>query len=69
MADEMNVILGFARQLHQLELTDVPPMQHILPLVNVMREDAVQPSMDRVTVLSAAPARIEEYIAVPRTVE
>lgn len=69
MAEEMQGILGLARRLQQLDLTDVPPTQHILPLVNVMREDVVHPSMEKTIVLSAAPARTEDFIAVPRAVE
>ena len=69
MKAEMQGILALARQLQQLDLENIPATQHILPLVNVMREDVVQPSMEREQILSAAPARMDDFIAVPRTVE
>lgn len=69
MTEEMQGILAFARQLQQLDLGGIPPTQHILPLVNVMREDAVQPSLEREQILSAASARTDGFMVVPRAVE
>lgn len=69
LSAEMKGILAFARQLQQLDLTDVPQTQHILDRANVMREDEVSASMPQETVLSAAPSRRDTYITVPRTVE
>ncbi len=66
---EMEAILDFARQLQALDMADVPQTQHILPIVNVLRTDEVQPSLQREQILTAAPARTEEFMAVPRTVE
>lgn len=69
MSADMAEILAFARQLQSIDLDGVPPAQHVLEQRNVLREDEVRPSMPCETVLSAAPAREEDYIAVPRAVE
>lgn len=69
LAQEMAGILEFARQLQLLDMEGVPATQHALDLTNVLRTDEVQPSMSRETILAAAPARKDVYIAVPRTVE
>lgn len=69
LSAEMEGILAFARQLQQLDLTDVPQTQHILDQVNVMRPDEIAPSLPQGTVLTAAPSREDVYISVPRTVE
>ena len=69
LSGEMEEILDFARQLQQLDVEGVPQTQHILDIANVLREDDVQPSLAQDAVLSAAPAREDIFIAVPRTVE
>lgn len=69
LSAEMEGILAFARQLQQLDLTDVPQTQHVLDRVNVMREDEIATSLPQETVLNAAPSREDAYISVPRTVE
>ena len=69
ISEEMKGILAFACQLQQLDLEHVQPTRHIQPLVNVMRDDTVQPSMEREQILAAAPARVDDFIAVPRAVE
>lgn len=69
LSDEMAGILKFARQLQQLDVEDVPQTQHILDIANVLRADDVQPALEQETVLAAAPAREDAFIAVPRTVE
>lgn len=66
---EMAEILALARQLQQVDMTDVPQTQHILPQVNVFRPDEVKEGLPQEAVLSAAPAKADEYIAVPRAVE
>lgn len=69
LSAEMADILSFARQLELLDLQGVEQTQHILDITNVLRADAVRPCLSQETLLSAAPARVDAYIAVPRTVE
>lgn len=66
---EMGSIVAFARQLQTLDVAGVPPTQHIAGLVNVLREDDPQPCLAPEIILSAAPAREDVYLAVPRAVE
>jgi aspartyl-tRNA(Asn)/glutamyl-tRNA(Gln) amidotransferase subunit C len=47
----------------------VEPTSHAVPLVNVMREDAVEPSADREAMMSNAPDRAGELFRVPRIIE
>jgi hypothetical protein len=47
------------------DLDDVEPMAHPLPLANVMRDDVVQPCLDREEVLAAAPAAEDGRFRVP----
>jgi aspartyl-tRNA(Asn)/glutamyl-tRNA(Gln) amidotransferase subunit C len=48
-------VLEHAADIEQLDLDDVPPTSHPLPLVNVMRDDVVGPTLDRDDVLDVAP--------------
>ena len=48
-----------------LDLASVEPMTQPYPLVNVMRDDVVAPSLDRDEVLAAAPAAEDGRFRVP----
>jgi aspartyl-tRNA(Asn)/glutamyl-tRNA(Gln) amidotransferase subunit C len=64
--EQLGVILEHAADVEALELDDVPPTAHPLPLVNVLREDEVRPSVDRDEVLAQAPAAEDGRFRVPR---
>ena len=63
---ELGTILGHARDIEALELDDVAPTAHPLPLENVLRSDEVRPSVDRDEVLAQAPAAEDHRFRVPR---
>ena len=44
----------------------MPPTAHPLPLENVLRDDVVEPSLDRDEVLAQAPAAEDGRFRVPR---
>ena len=50
--EQLGAVLDHANDVAALELDDVPPTAHPLPLVNVLREDVVVPGVDREEVLS-----------------
>ena len=54
------------REVSALDIADVPPTAHPLPLVNVLRADEVRPSVPRDEVLAAAPAVEDDRFRVPR---
>ncbi|MDY3983519.1 MAG: Asp-tRNA(Asn)/Glu-tRNA(Gln) amidotransferase subunit GatC [Veillonellaceae bacterium] len=62
-------ILTYVEQLEELDLTDVQPMAHAVPLYNVYREDKVVPSLDHELALSNAPEEDNGYFKVPRVVQ
>ena len=65
----------FAALLRQMEPLDsfdasaVPATAHILPAVNVLREDRAGEPFDREKLLACAPERDENSYIVPRVVE
>ena len=65
----LNDILGYVERLNGLDLDDVPPMAHAVPLTNVFRKDAVKPSLAREAALRNAPEAENGYFKVPRVVQ
>nr|WP_221620174.1 Asp-tRNA(Asn)/Glu-tRNA(Gln) amidotransferase subunit GatC [Arachnia propionica] len=66
LAPELDVILASVSRVGRVAGSDVPLMTHALPLVNVMREDEVRPSLPATAVLAGAPDVEEGCFRVPR---
>ena len=67
--EQLGVILDHSAQVAALDTRDVPPTAHPLPLVNVLRADAVRPSLPRDEVLAMAPAIEDGRFRVPRILD
>jgi aspartyl-tRNA(Asn)/glutamyl-tRNA(Gln) amidotransferase subunit C len=67
--EQLEAILENAEDVAQLDLADVEPTAHPLPLVNVVRADTVGPTLDRDEVLAAAPAVEDGRFRVPRILD
>jgi len=63
--DQLAAIIDHAADVAALDLTDVPPTAHPLPIENVLRPDVVTPSVDRDEVLSQAPSVEDRRFRVP----
>lgn len=66
-AAQLDDMLGHFADIDALELGDVVPMTQPYPLVNVMRDDVVQPGVDRDEALAQAPATEDGRFRVPPT--
>lgn len=66
---ELGRIIEYFQQLQELDTEDVEITSHVVPMINVFREDEVGPSLDREKVLANAPDRIEGFFRVPRIIE
>ena len=62
---QLAAILDHAADLDALDLADVSPTAHPLPLVNVFRDDVIGPTSDRDEVLAAAPSVEDSQFKVP----
>ena len=67
--EQLGVILDHAAQVAALDTAGVEPTAHPLPLVNVLRDDDVRPSLDPAEVLAMAPATEDGRFRVPRILE
>ena len=63
--EQLGAVLDHADDLAALDLHDVEPTTHPVPMENVTRPDEVRPSLDRAAVLSQAPAAEAEMFRVP----
>lgn len=62
---QLGDVLEHADDVAALDLADVEPTAHPLPLVNVLRDDVVTPCLDRDEVLGQAPAVEDGRFRVP----
>ena len=62
----MAEVLDHAADVAQLDLTDVLPTAHAMAVTNVLRPDALAPTLDRDEVLAAAPSVEDHRFRVPR---
>jgi aspartyl-tRNA(Asn)/glutamyl-tRNA(Gln) amidotransferase subunit C len=65
---ELNSILGHIDAIQQLDLTDVEPMTHAIPLVNETRTDTPRVGLTREQALLNAPDAEEGAFRIPRIV-
>ncbi len=62
---QLGDVLEHAADIEALDVGDIAPTSHPLPLVNVTRPDTVVPSLDRGDVMAAAPAPQDGQFRVP----
>lgn len=66
---QLNEILGYVEKLKELDVAEVEPTAHVVPLQNVLRPDLSRPSFGREEMLANAPDRVEGFFKVPRILE
>jgi aspartyl-tRNA(Asn)/glutamyl-tRNA(Gln) amidotransferase subunit C len=65
MSGELSVILEHVGRMNELDLGDVEPTSHVIPLENVLRADEPRPSWPRERVLGEAPDPAQGAFRVP----
>jgi aspartyl-tRNA(Asn)/glutamyl-tRNA(Gln) amidotransferase subunit C len=65
LASELDHILEAMQALAQLDNSAIPPTAQVIPLRNVMRDDAARPSLPVDEILRNAPATRDGYFLVP----
>lgn len=69
LSGQLHDIVGFIDALRTLDLKDIQPTSHILPLSNVMREDIPRQSLAHEKTLAHAPCRQDAFFVVPPVIE
>ena len=62
---QLGDILEHAADIEALDVGDIPPTSHPLPIVNVFRDDRLVASADRDEILAQAPAAESGQFRVP----
>ncbi len=66
---QLDAILGYFDKLNELDTSAVEPTTTVIPMVSVMRQDEVRPSLAQEDALANAPDREDVFFRVPRIIE
>lgn len=66
---DLDSIIGYMDLLSAVDTDNVEPMEHVLGLSNIMREDEPVPPYDREELLACAPRAEDGFYDVPLAVE
>ena len=66
---QLGQVLGYIAKLNELDVSQVEPTAHAVPLVNVVRPDEVRPTLPPEQALGNAPAQAGGLFVVPKIVE
>jgi aspartyl-tRNA(Asn)/glutamyl-tRNA(Gln) amidotransferase subunit C len=69
LREQLSSILEYAERLQALDTDDIPATATVLPLENVLRDDAVRPSLPVADILANAPAVEDNCFRVPVVLE
>ena len=66
---QLGSILGYIEKLRELDVTNVEPTAHAVPLVNITRPDEIRESLPHEDALRNAPRQSNGLFIVPKVVE
>jgi len=66
---QLGDVLAYMEQLNEVDVREVEPMAHAVPLSNITRPDASRPSLPSADALRNAPAQANGLFVVPKIVE
>jgi aspartyl-tRNA(Asn)/glutamyl-tRNA(Gln) amidotransferase subunit C len=66
---QLSQILEYASMLNELNIADVEPTSHVIPMKNVFREDIALDSYPIEKVLANAPEPSGNFFRVPRVID
>ncbi len=69
LSAQLGQILGYVEKLKQVDVSNVEPTAHAVPMVNITRADEVRPSLPHEDALRNAPRQAGGLFVVPKVVE
>ena len=69
LTKNLDDILHYITKLQKLDVSQVQPTTHVLPINNVFRPDVVKPSLSQEEALSTAVAKHKGSFKVPQVIE
>ena len=67
--EQLGHVLGYVEKLKELDVSNVEPTAHAMPLVNIVRSDEVRPSLPHEEAMRNAPAQAGGLFIVPKIIE
>ena len=69
LSQQLQEILGFIDKLKKVDIKDIIPTSHILPVNNILRDDLPAESLSSDEALENAPQRQGNFFSVPKVIE
>lgn len=69
LSGQLKEILDFIDELKKVDIKDISPTSHILPINNVLRKDSLKPSLSIEKALENAPQKEGNFFGVPKVIE
>ena len=69
LENDLEAVIGYMNTLSKIDTEGVEPMEHVLGLSNILREDELLPSFERERLLGCAPKAEDGFYDVPLAVE
>jgi len=69
LSKQLQDILDFINKLTEVNITNINPTSHILPINNVLRTDTPVKSLPLDKTLENAPSRENNFFGVPKVIE
>lgn len=66
--NQLSDVLEHIKKIGEVDISEIEPTSHVMPLVNVFREDEVRPSLTAEEALSNAPWATKGAFKVPKIV-
>ena len=66
---QLEQIVGYVRQLDELDVEGIEPTAHAIPVQNVFRADEVRPGLGHDVVMANAPLARDGQFIVPKIIE
>jgi aspartyl-tRNA(Asn)/glutamyl-tRNA(Gln) amidotransferase subunit C len=63
---QLNQILEYFKKIDEIDVKNVEPCYHVIDLINVMRKDKQQPSLDKI--IEIIPQKKARYVKSPRII-
>lgn len=66
---DLQRMISFVEKLNELDTAGVEPLRHVTEQFDTLREDRIQPSLDRKLALQNAPSHNDLYFKVPKVLK
>lgn len=66
---QLDQVLHYVEQLNELDVSDVEPTAHAIPVFNVFRKDEVGVSLNHQDVIDNAPSAADGHVRVPKIID